>query len=520
LGLTLLSYKEKGEDGFFLLLLAPKVEADKQEVLARDVVIVLDTSGSMRGTKLKQAQDALAYILENLNAEDRFNIVSFSSGVRRYASTLQPVSKAEDALRFVRGLQAEGGTNIDRALTEALSLFGPGERPQIVLFLTDGLATEGVVETQKIIANVAKSAPRNARLFTFGIGDEVNTILLDTIAQEHRGASAYVRPMQSISEVVSAFYAKVGAPLLADLQIDWGGMLVEELYPYPLPDLFAGGQLLVVGRYRQGGSATVTLGGKINERVVSYRYPGVQLATSGGESFIPRLWAMRKIGYLLNEIRLRGEDKELIDEIVALSVRYGVMTPYTAFLVDETEDVLTEAGRGQAANRMYEQAARATPAAAGAPAVDRSVGQKALQDSAIAAAPTMAAAAPGAVEQSAQVKYVGDVSFVLRQGVWTDTRYDPARLKPRQIRFGSDAYFTLLSEHPEWGRYLAVGARVIVILDGQAYEIAEQGDEIAPPVTAPTTTPTPLAAIRMATPAVVLVSPWERFWGWLNELLR
>ncbi|MCK4452013.1 MAG: VWA domain-containing protein, partial [Anaerolineae bacterium] len=376
-GLNLLSYRERDEDGFFLLLIAPKVEVEEREVVAKDVILVLDTSGSMRGEKLAQAKRALEFVLDNLNDEDRFNIIAFSTGVHQYATRLQSTEERNEALYFVRELEAVGGTNINRALLEAVAQAGE-ERPTLIIFLTDGLATEGVVDTEQIIANVAQAATEAVRVFTFGVGDEVNTVLLDTLAQSHRGASAYVRPGQSIEEEVSAFYAKVSSPLLADLELDFGAVHVEDTYPYPLPDLFAGTQLVLVGRYRQGGFTTVTLEGEVNGRLQRFAYEDLHFWNKGGESFIPRLWATRKIGYLLSQIRLHGENKELVDEIVGLSVRYGIITPYTSFLVEETEKALTDAGRQVIVEK--EMQIMATPAPAfGAEAVEKSVVQESLR---------------------------------------------------------------------------------------------------------------------------------------------
>lgn len=459
-GLSLLSYREPDEDGFFLLLVAPKVEVEEREVVAKDVILVLDTSGSMRGEKLDQAKAALEFVLDNLNDEDGFNIIAFSTGVRQYATRLQPADERNEALHFVRGLEAVGGTDINRALLEALAQAGE-ERPTLIIFLTDGLATEGVTDTQKIIANVAQAATEAVRVFTFGVGDEVNTVLLDSLAQSHRGASAYVRPSQSIEEEVSAFYAKVSSPLLADLDLDFGDVQVEDTYPYPLPDLFAGTQLVLVGHYREGGLITVTLEGKVNGRPQSFAYEDIHFRDEGGESFIPRLWATRKIGYLLSQIRLHGESKELVDEIVSLSVRYGIITPYTSFLVEETERALTNAGRQVIAER--EARVMATPAAAfGAGAVEKSIAQQSLRGADTVISPA-----------TAEVKHVGEKAFVLHDGVWTDTIYEPDRMETVKVGFGTDGYFDLLSARPEWGKYLALGKHVIVVLEGRAYEVTE-----------------------------------------------
>lgn len=524
LGLSLLSFKEADEDGFFLLLAAPKFQVTGQDTVAKDVIVVLDVSGSMRGAKLKQAKDALNYILNHLKEEDRFNIIAFSTGTKRFARELQDVVARDEAYRFVRDLEAAGGTNINRALLEALDMASgtpTSERPQIVIFLTDGLATEGIVETDKIIANVAEAALKTVRIFAFGIGDDVNTTLLDTIAQEHRGASAYVRPSQSIAEEVSAFYAKVSTPLLTDLEIDFGEIMVEDVYPYPLPDLFAGSQLVVVGRYRRGGEATLKIRGRVNDQEQVFTYKDIRFRTDDGESFIPVIWATRKIGYLLTQIRLHGENKELVDEIVELSVRYGIMTPYTAFLVDENEDVLTAQGRGQTVEKYQAEVAKQATVVSGAPAVERSVGHRALQDSAVVQAPI-----------SNQVAQVRNHAFILRDGVWADTRYDPQQMQPRKIRFGSDAYFALLNTHSEAGKYLSLGRNMIIILDGQAYEIAEgEGLETAVPTatatkqppskrteTLPSLTPTKTSTPTPEPTLTPRPNLWQRIWRWLSGL--
>jgi Ca-activated chloride channel family protein len=468
LGVNLLSYKERDEDGFFMLLVAPKVEVDETQVVAKDVILVLDTSGSMDGEKLEQAKDALLFILDNLNPEDRFNIVEFSTGVRTYSDRLEPDRQAGDATGWVRAITASGGTDINRAMLEALDT-ADRERPTVIIFLTDGLPTEGVVETDLILNNVKQAARGNVRVFTFGVGDDVNTLLLDTMAQELRGASAYVRPGERIDEQVSAFYAKVSTPVLADTELTFQGARVDDTYPYPLPDLFAGTQLVLVGRYRDGGPATVTLEGTVNGKTQRFVYEDLSFQDQGGDEFIAPLWATRKIGYLLNQIRLHGESQELVDEIVKLSIRYGIITPYTSFLVEEPNMALSPEGRDEIARETYRSMATAVPApAAGAAAVEKAVEQAQLEAAEAPAAPSEAYAQ--------QVQVVGDRAFVLRpvpglrDGVWTDTTFDPDRMSTVKLPFGSDAFFAFLSDHPQAGRYFAIGERVIVMVDGVAYE--------------------------------------------------
>jgi Ca-activated chloride channel family protein len=487
-GLSLLSFKERNEDGFFLLFIAPKLEADQEAIVAKDVVFVLDTSGSMDGEKLQQAQEALQFVLDRLHPEDRFNIVAFATGVQAYATSLRPASERDQASRFVRELAAGGGTDIHRALLEALGM-SSGERPQFIIFLTDGLPTAGETDLDDIFADVDDAAGENVRLFTFGVGYDVNTFLLDTISQEHRGASAYVEPGQSIEEEVASFYSKVSTPLLSDLQLQIDGIPTYDLYPYPLPDLFAGSQLLIVGRYRQGGSARVTLQGEVNGEQRTFRFPEAYLDDQGGRDFIPLLWATRKVGYLLKEIRLHGENAELVEEIVALSVRYGIMTPYTSFLVDEGQDILTATGREGLAARSELAAPTAMPFS-GAKAVANSQSQNSLVTS-----------DHGGGMASAEIKTVANKAFVLRDGLWTDTTYDPQTMPVVRLPFGSSDYFGLLSNNPECGKYLAVGERLILVLGGEAYQI-EPGMVV--------TAPAPSGLPQL----------WERLERWWHTIRR
>jgi Ca-activated chloride channel family protein len=493
ISLNLLSFKEGDDDGFFLMLVAPPVEIDTEQVIDKDVFLILDTSGSMEGEKLEQAKTALVYVLEHLNEGDRFNITDFSTGVRQYARDLQPAHAREEAIRWVRGLQSNGGTDINRALLETLHSVDP-ERPTILVFLTDGLPTEGEVEPDRILANFAGATQPNVRLFTFGVGYDVNTVLLDTLAQEQRGASGYVRPDERIDEKVSAFYTKVSTPILADIALDVQGVHVQDLYPYPLPDLFAGTQLVVVGRYRDGGAAKIELSGQINGQEQRFVYEGffypngsTSSADASANSFIPRLWATRKIGYLLNQIRLHGENRELVDEIVELSIRYGIVTPYTSYLVQEEADVLTREGREDLAEEEFETLAAEPEAVAGAQAVEKSIAQEAIREADRAEAPSSQAAE--------RVRIVGHKTFVYRDGIWTDTTFDPSQATTQKVAFGGEIYFDLLASRPDLGAYFALGDRVIVTVEGIAYEIAaaDDGSVILPP------TPTALPEENAAT---------------------
>lgn len=501
-GVSLLSYKPAGEDGFFLLLAAPKVALEPEQVVNRDVLLVLDTSGSMQGDKIVQARNALDYILQRLNPGDRFNVVSFSTGVRQFARGLQPAGEAASASQFVAGLQAEGSTDINRALLETLAQVDPA-RPTVVVFLTDGLPTAGETEPQRIMDHVRQAIGPNVQLFSFGVGYDVDTVLLDTISQENRGASAYVQPHEAIDEAVSAFYQKIATPVLSGLTLEMDPAQVEDLYPYPLPDLFAGSQLVLAGRYRNAGPVTVTLRGSVNEVEKSYTFDDLSLRGDGGEAFIARLWATRKIGYLINQVRLNGPSQELIDEIVRLSTTYGIATPYTSFFVPEP---VFAADAGGPMPTM-------APAPAAVVEVEKQMGARAVQE--LAAAPEAPAAGEAAVQDSlarealrsadvaasgapaSGVRNVLDKAFAYQAGLWVDTTYRADQPK-QELAFGSDAYFDLLAGHPEWAPYLAVSPNLIVTLDGVAYVITETGAalpnaEATPQATGGETPAAPLA---------------------------
>lgn len=481
-GLSLLSYKEPDEDGFFLLLAAPKVKAEPQDVVAKDLILVLDVSGSMEGEKLDQAKDAAVYILDHLNPDDGFNVVAFSSGVRTFSEEIEPASSREDGKGFVERLEAMGGTDINRALLEATKTADP-DRPTMVIFLTDGLATVGVEDAEKILENVEETAPEDARIFSFGVGDDVDTDLLDQLSIDHGGASTYVRPGQNISETVSAFYAKVDSPVLSNLDVDFGSIKTDQIYPERAPDLFAGSQLVMVGRYRNGGKTTITLSGTVNEREVSIVYPGNDFSEEGGAEFIPRLWATRAIGSYLTEIRLHGEDWELVDAIVTLSIRYGIITPYTSFLIEE-DDIFSESGREAISRKLKEDlAADAAAPSSGSAAVEKASfqGEMAAAEAPLASfftlSPTTGADGGGSTPEEAEaeevVTQVGSKTFLPRNGVWTDTVFDDSKMETVFVEFLSEEYFDLIRENPALGDYFALGERVIVVYDGTAYEVGD-----------------------------------------------
>lgn len=505
INVNLLTYRESAnEDGFFMLLVQPPLRIEDEEVIPRDVIIVLDQSGSMDGAKWEQARKAAAYVLENLNPQDRFNAILFSTGWRVFSNEMEDRSQAQSAIDWINSQDAIGGTDINGALTTALDMVG--ERPTAILFLTDGLATEGETETARILENLNSAAKPNVRIFTFGVGDDVDTFLLDSIVRDHRGTGSYVRPNEFIDEKVASLYNKISAPVMTDVKLDFGdGLITEWEYPTTLPDLFAGEQLTLVGRYRgDAEDIDITLSGTVDNTVQTFTYTGHEFpARAGGEPFIARLWATRRIGDLLNTIRLNGENKELVDSVVNLSVRYGIITPYTSFLIEE-DDILSQEGRTRAADQFADEAEELASTTTGATAVDAAAASIQMQEAqaplpsvrqsggAGGAAdgmlyangtplpmPTMTpgGAIPPMQQADADINPIQTVNgktFILQGEVWTDTTFQPDTMETVKIEFLSDAYFDLLTEHPEMGAYLALGERVIVVVEGVAYEIVAE----------------------------------------------
>lgn len=469
IGVNLISYRDPqatDEDGFFMLLAAPGIDIDPEEREAQDIIFVLDQSGSMDGENFLQAQDALHYVLDHLGPADRFNIVSFSTGVHTFAATLQSIDSVEDGHDWVDRLAPMGSTDINRALLETLSMTDD-QRSTTVIFLTDGLPTEGVVNVPDIIRNVKNAAGNNIHLFVFGIGYDVDTILLDTLARDHHGSSTYVTPGQAIDETISAFYAKVSTPILTDIQFEFSGQTLYDLHPSPLPDLFAGGQLILVGRYKDSGEGTIRLSGQLQNQTTTFRYEDQRLLASGGPDFLPRLWATRKIGTLLEQLRLDETNQEAIDQVVSLSIRYGIITPYTSFLVTEP-DVFGEEAHDSISENFLDEILGAVTAPSGKEAVERADAEGAIREADVPVQITGS--------DADTVRIVGASTFQYREGIWMDTRFDPDRHETTRVAFLSDDYFELVRSYPKTGAALALGERVIVMIGDRAIEIVAAGE--------------------------------------------
>jgi Ca-activated chloride channel family protein len=460
MGMTLLTYRLPGEDGFFLLIVTPPELAASAAPIPKDLVFVLDSSGSMSGRKIDQAKEALRFILENLNVDDRFAVISFSDYSAALQTQLVPVSAANiaAATAWVSRIGADGGTNIDDALSLAFSLFEANERPRFLIFLTDGEPTVGVVDPVTIAEHAVDANATEARVFVFGVGNDVNTILLAQLAQENRGTTTYVLPGENLEVALSSFYRKIASPVLADTVLTIDDVDAFDVYPTALPDIFRGTQLLVLGRYRGEGEARITVSGHAGGVSTAYSVLSTFPGSSLENVFLPRLWAGRKISYLLSQIRLYGESDELVDAVVSLSRRYGIITPYTSFLVD--------ADVGSA-----EEAADAVRQAAAAPATGASAVQGATSLKTLSEAETVQTGVEG-------VRIVEGRTYFFRDGVWVDSEYTDE--ETINIVAYSDAYFELTGIAPWLGPHLAIGERVVVRVGEVFVRTGDEGLEELP----------------------------------------
>jgi len=457
------------EDGFFMLLLSPPAAGGGEEV-PRDISFVVDVSGSMAGAKLAQAKAALAQALATLRAADRFRVIAFSTGVVNFSVGFTPATEenVRAAQAFVERLASNGGTNIQGVLETVLGATVSEERLPLVLFLTDGQPTVGEQAPDRI-ADFAAGHVGRARVFAVGVGPDVNTYLLDRLARQGRGAAEYVAPEASVETAIGAVLARIQHPALVNLRIAAAPVTLRDAYPADLPDLFYGEELVVFGRYHGEGSGDVVVTGERNGRRESFSARAAFPATAAENEFVARLWASRRIGDLTRQIRIEGAAAGLVDQVRELGLRYGILTEYTAYLVQEPG----LPGMPAAAPRALDAAAMGGAAAArqqtGLEAMRRARSSAGLAGAAnlatadkvagMRAAEIAASAAPGAAP--AAVRRAGGRLFVRRDSVWTDAAHSDTLNVTRVAAF-SDAYFALVRALPELAPVLGVGDEILV----------------------------------------------------------
>ncbi len=501
MGIDLIAHREAGEKGFYMLLASPRVDIDRAKVQPKNVVFVLDRTGSMVGKKIEQAKAALEFCLNSLRADDQFNLITFNESPTTLFSELEKPTKErlKKALDAVEEIDATGGTNIKEALTTALAEFRQyGQTRNYIVFLTDGQPTVGTTSPEKILEEVGSDNKNRVKIFSFGVGYDVNTHLLDRLAEQSKGDTDYVRPREDIEVKVSSFFSKVSDPLLSDVKLAINGAKTSDSFPSgDLPDIFRGSQLIVLGRYEGGGEVTVQLSGMANGSRKTFKTTVELPEREEGNQFIPQLWASRKIGYLLDEIRLHS-NKELIDEVVRLSKEYGIPTEYTSFFADDRNMTTNLA---LASSTALHHADIGSAAKTGGYAVAQSANNRTMRNQAQLpqAAPTAnsehgapastigAQAANGRMggyyyDSNDRLVAVANVQNVARRTFYQRGQYwEDAAVKDNQkfvqIKQFSDAHFALLRAYPKLSQYSTLGNLRLVLENSQAIEIGPDGKD-------------------------------------------
>ncbi|MEK7271002.1 MAG: VIT and VWA domain-containing protein [Planctomycetota bacterium] len=535
-GLSVLAHRQDAKSpGTFLATIAPKVELAASEVMPKDVVFVFDTSMSMAGEKMDQARLALEYCLNHLNPQDRFAVVDFATDVQTFRNSLTDASPAnvKEGLDYVRKLKAKGGTAIEDALVRAFEYLPKRDdsRVAIVLFMTDGAPTIGEQDPDKLLASAGVKNVSKARLYVLGVGSDVQTRLLDLLAERNGGTRDYVGEGESLEGKTATLYDRISTPVLSDLKIAASsGVRIEQMYPRPIPDLFRGNQIFLYGQYEGEGSATITLEGSLGGKRRTFEYKVDFPSKESRNDYLPRLWAAQKIGFLLDEIKSKGESKEIVSEVVELAKANGIVTPYTSFLVVEDMPMRRPGGGFAPGMPMPtgapEFAARALEDKAGRDlALDRESGhsgarafkkakgearlREALGGGGVSEAPkpaepgaktppaTSAPAAPLAAMDkladeaysansaegkgetqgisASRVRNVGGKTFWNQGGVWIDADIkDRASEKDKivKVKMFSEEHMKLVRENPDLAKFFSLG-RVIVAFNGKVYEVED-----------------------------------------------
>ncbi len=476
--ITMLPHAAGGDDGFALITITPPPLSGVAG--PRDVTFVLDVSGSMRGTKMEQARAAGLGLLATLRPVDRFRMIDFAGDVRTFRDDFVFATRenVQEAKRYVEGLSAQGGTNISGALEEALRVDSGrdgSESLKIIIFVTDGEPTVGERDPGTIAA-LATRLSRGHRIFTFGLGADVNVSLVEQLALRGRGTAHFVAPSEDVERAVSLLARRIAEPVLTDVRVRAEGVRLSRLYPEAPIDIYAGQDLVLLARYSGHGRATLIVEGRGTAGRVQWSATTTFPDRERGNAFIPRLWATQRVGYLSAERRRHGRNQELDDEIRALGERYGIPTELTSYLVVEP-GMIAGGGRGAPAAPVPEERAREMRfEAARASAMRRSASSVAEMDKADEAAMQGYLGATGGAESAPAVRRAGHRTFIMRDGVWTDTRHREG-LRTVRVKPYSEAWFAVLDALPELRGAPGVGQGVIVSGRSVAVVVTSDGME-------------------------------------------
>lgn len=489
LSATQLAWPDPDGDGGYLLLMAglPETPSDAPR-RPRELTLVVDRSGSMRGGKLDQARAAALSVLAGLGEHDRFRLLVYGDSVEALSEAALPVDDAgrEQARRFLEATSATGSTALHAALRAALAPTVSAGCLAAALVLTDGRPTVGLQDESSIRADLAGLTDGGRRLFVFGVGDDVNAPLLDALAGQHGGASSYVHPGEDVEQAVSQVFDRLTRPVLERPRLEVlhqdgrpAPLALVDLQPSELPDLFVGEPLSVLARYTGDERLRFRLRGTVEGLDTLLEWGFDPSSASQQNDVVPRLWAARRTAELVDRVRMAGAGDgshsalttELVDEVVALSLEFGVMSEYTAFLAEQGTD-LSHGDELRQRTRLA-LATRAERVRVGRGAVVQAVnlrrqrlrlarsGLSTFQDSDLREV------------RVAQVRRVGGDTFFRRESTWIDAAVVRARqagleLPEREVAFGSEGFVPLARALTIAGRGGVFGLRGRVTLVHEA----------------------------------------------------
>ena len=480
-GASLYSFKpEENKAGYFMLMASPGFEKADTQPTPKNLIFVLDKSGSMSGKKMQQSIAALNFLMENLNDGDYFNIITYNSRVDTYQKKLIKYnsSSQKEAKDYIFSITAGGGTNINDAVLEGLKFTENNDRrPNYILFLTVGRATSGITSESGIINSISENNKNNARIFTFGVGNDVNARLLDRISSDNGGTVEYVSPEEDIETAVGTLYANISNPVMTNIEIEISGTNIRETYPEKLPDIFEGGQLVWVGSYDKAGSKKVVITGDIGGTKKKFEYK-LTFAKEGENiqnQYVEKIWASKRVSYLLTQIDQNGQEPELVEELVSLSKEFGILTPYTAFLAKEDVDLADHSTMIQKSSQQLDKLQQTSGSSANKQrayknnlALDSGGGKKNNQENVV-----YEFHGDELVQSTTEnMKVVGGKTFYKRNGEWIDGSLDKIDENAITLTQFSDEFFELSKQNSaEMNSLMTFTENVVVEINGQVYNI-------------------------------------------------
>ncbi|MBN1355273.1 VWA domain-containing protein [bacterium] len=319
--------------GFFTLMIQPQAGFEVEEVTPKEMIFVVDCSGSMSGAPIAKAKEAMRRCIAGMNPRDSFQIIRFSSAASKFSPGPLPNTPAniQKALTYIDSMSGSGGTMMIEGIKAALDYPEDPHRLRMVLFMTDGY-----IGNETEILSAIEQKLRKARLFSFGVGSSVNHYLLDRMAKTGRGTVQYVRPDEDTEKAVHTFYNRISNPLLTDITLHWSGVTVTDVYPPVIPDLFSAQPVIVHGRYDLPGTGAVIINARFRGSVWEQKIPVILPRREPENDVLAPLWARHRIKALMEDMH-GGEKPDTAREITDLALKFRIMSRYTAFVAISEE---------------------------------------------------------------------------------------------------------------------------------------------------------------------------------------